>query len=421
MNAKGRIETGTPLEARVQRLFLCQGVFAERGLMMRASPADHKMVTDIDVVAHDYSLNFHHRRTYAECKGGKSRSALDRVIWVRGIKEVIAADHAYLVIDHCDASTVRFARSQGIEILQGAGLAALEGALRISDAFWPGRSNHVAFAPMDAMLRKMPPRPPAESTWAWLRQALDLSTESSALTYSYGRLNALLGVLQECKALALADDTPKNVSEETLLVSFAAATLLVRLSQYILFIAADTLSMSHSARLDYLSERLVSGGLEIGQSRQLLYGALQMVNAQLSMAGVEAAKWNIESMLAPPNYTEPLATVVERVIGDCYRSAMLPLGMELRLFGYGGDESAGGSLLSRARFAHDVTGLVLGFARQSLGVPEALTRGMTGLIGVNPMNPNTRVTRAPTTDTQDGPGGKQQSENVADPGKQSAS
>ena len=72
MPHKNRIETGTPLEARVQRLFMCQGAFAERSLFMRAAPGESKMVTDVDVVAHDYSQNFHHRRTYAECKGGKT-------------------------------------------------------------------------------------------------------------------------------------------------------------------------------------------------------------------------------------------------------------------------------------------------------------------------------------------------------------
>src|SRR3954469_3514174 len=104
-------EKGTNLEARVQRLFMCQGAFAERGLFVRASRGESKLVTDIDVVAHDYSINFHHRRIYAECKGGKHKSSLDRSVWIRGIKEAISADFAYLVIERCDASTMQFAKS----------------------------------------------------------------------------------------------------------------------------------------------------------------------------------------------------------------------------------------------------------------------------------------------------------------------
>ena len=111
-----QFEKGTPLEARIQRLFMCQGAFAERGLLVRAAKGESKLVTDIDVVAHDYSINFHHRRIYAECKGGKNRSPLDRAVWIRGIKEAIAADFAYLVLERCDSSTANFAKSLGVEI-----------------------------------------------------------------------------------------------------------------------------------------------------------------------------------------------------------------------------------------------------------------------------------------------------------------
>lgn len=382
---KTRIEMGPALEARVQRLFMCQGAFAERGLFMRAAAGDAKMVTDIDVVAHDYSINFDHRRLYAECKGGKNASALDRVIWVRGIKEVIEADNAHLVIDHCDLSTARFARSQGIEILQAASIIALEEALRISKDFWPGRSNLRAYAPLEALLKKGPSRPPVESVASWVNRSTEIWRESSALTFSYGRLNALLGLLEECNALPLE---PSTRPEDFKVASFSVAALLVRLSQYILFIAADTLAMSARDRLDYLSERLVSGGLDIGQSRQILQGALQMVNAQLQMAGIDVpAGWNIDNMLTPPPYTRPLAAVVERVISDGHRAVMLPLAMEVRQFGFDGQEDGGGNLVNRARFGNDMASLVIGFVRQSLDVPENLTFGMTPLIeGLNPLH-----------------------------------
>jgi hypothetical protein len=361
---------------------MCQGAFAERGLFMRAGPGDSKMVTDIDVIAHDYSINFHHRRIYAECKGGKHRSALDRVVWVRGIKETLVADDAYLVLDHCDPSTVRFARSQNIEILQESSLETLEDALRIAPDFWPGRCNFLGYKSLEAYLRKVPSRPAVESVGAWLRQAMEVWQESSALTFSYGRLNALLGLLQQCNNLPV---DPSFRPEETEAVSFAVSAMLVRLSQYVLFIASDTLAMTKAERIDYLSERLVSGGLDIGQSRQILSGALQMVNAQLSVAGLEApASWNIDSMLSSPAYTRPLAVVVERVVSDGHRSAMLPVAMELRQFGFNGKESIGGTLLSRARYGSDMAGLVVAFARQSLEVPEMLTRGIAALIpGMN--------------------------------------
>src|SRR5688572_23862871 len=116
-----RIETGAALEARVQRLFMCQGAFAERGLFIRAARGESRLVTDIDVISHDYNINFHHRRIYAECKGGQNIATLDRVVWIRGLKEMVGAEFAYLVLDHCDPNSTQFARSHGVEILTADG------------------------------------------------------------------------------------------------------------------------------------------------------------------------------------------------------------------------------------------------------------------------------------------------------------
>jgi hypothetical protein len=41
---------GIELEARVQRLFLAQGIFAERGLLPSAGDGHRMMATDIDVL-----------------------------------------------------------------------------------------------------------------------------------------------------------------------------------------------------------------------------------------------------------------------------------------------------------------------------------------------------------------------------------
>src|SRR5204863_3066788 len=121
-------ESGTRLEARTQRLFMCQGAFAERGLFIRAGRGSSKLVTDVDVVAHDYNLNLQHRRIYAECKGGRNKSPLDRVVWIRGVREAIQANNAHLVLDHCDWETVQFARTLGVEILQAHSIRSLEAA-----------------------------------------------------------------------------------------------------------------------------------------------------------------------------------------------------------------------------------------------------------------------------------------------------
>ena len=160
------------------------------------------MVTDVDVVAHDYNLNFYHRRLYAECKGGRNKSVLDRVVWVRGVKEMIGADHPHLVIDHCDPVSVQFARTLGVEILQAAGLNALESALRIGPTFWPGRANLAAYQPVEASIKRIVDRSTAGDLSEWLAQASEIWRDASALALSYGKLNSLLGAIESCSAVA---------------------------------------------------------------------------------------------------------------------------------------------------------------------------------------------------------------------------
>ncbi len=364
-------EKGTPLEARIQRLFMCQGAFAERGLLIRAAKGESKLVTDIDVVAHDYSINFHHRRIYAECKGGKNRSPLDRAVWIRGIKEAIAADFAYLVLERCDGSTAGFAKSLGVEILQVPSLVTLETALNIGKNFWPGRSNLLAYTKADDLIKRTIGRNTRGGLSEWLLNALDVWRDASALTFSYGRLNSLLSALEKCGGLVL-----DLSSDENLVINYAVSALLVRLCQYVLFAASDTLAMSHIAREQYLAERLTVGNFDIEQSRSLLESASKMVHAQLVAQGqTPPGSWNVDHLLSAPPYARPFASVVERCISEGDKFRILALSMELRLFGYGGDERESGRLINRIRPAIELTGLVVAFARQSLGVPDEYVRG----------------------------------------------
>lgn len=235
MASRAAFETGAPLEVRRQRLFMCQGAFAERGLFLRAARGSAKRVTDVDVVAHDYNLNFYHRRLYAECKGGRNKSVLDRVVWVRGVKEAIGADHPHLVIDHCDPVTAQFARGLGVEILQATSLAALEAALPIGPSFWPGRANLAAYAPVEEAIKRIIDRSTAGDLSEWLSQASEIWRDASALAFSYGKLNSLLSAITACSTLASRSSAD---ADETSALRYAAAALVVRLSQYALYAAA---------------------------------------------------------------------------------------------------------------------------------------------------------------------------------------
>src|SRR5262249_39658750 len=96
------------------------------------------------------------------------------------------------------------------------------------------------------------------------------------------------------------------------------------------------------------------------------------------------ATWTVDHMLSAPAYAKPFVNVVERVIANGEQSRLLPLAMELRLFGFAGDERGSGRMVARVRQALAPTGLVIAFARQSLGLPESLGSCLaTDVAGVN--------------------------------------
>jgi hypothetical protein len=369
---KNSIETGVALEARIQRLFICQGAFAERALFLRPAKAAANLVTDVDVVAHDYSINFRHTRIYAECKGGRNVCTLDRVVWVRGMMSVLGAERGYLVVDHCNPESSAFAASNRVEILQHTGLHALETALRIGTGFWPGRANFFVYEPIDKAVGKEADGK-SSGLQSWIKEASEIWREASALSFSYGRLNNLLSQVEQ---LSVILKTEAPLSETAPIYAYAVGALLVRLSQYVLFAAADSLGMTKTEREDFIAERLTSGSLGLEQTRKVVCSALKLAKAKLQEHGVEAPpNWDADHLVTPPSYARAFAEVVDRVVADGHRARMLPLALELRLFGYAGDERGSSGLIKRVGFAMPMTGLIRGFAVQSLGLPDTWTQG----------------------------------------------
>jgi len=368
---KRQTQSGAELEARIQRLFMCQGVFAERNLFVRTAGENSNLVTDVDVLAHDYSINFQHRRIYADCRGGTNVRPNERVVWISGMKEVVGAEFAYLVGKRCDSSTILFARRHNVDILDLASLAALEKSLRIGPGFWPGRSNLYTHGNTEELITKVLKNRRAEKFGQWLERATQVWREASALSFSYGRLNSLVSILQEVPEFM----NSRMPNDDESIFRYAVSALLVRLSQYVLFAASDTLSMTKSAREKYIAEKLATGDTGPELSLRLLRGCTKMIDATLKEQGIDIpATWDPERMLKPPPYALSFANMIERIIPEGYQARILPLTMEVSLFGYGGSERDSGGLIRRVKYGVELARIIRAFAIQTLNIPEDIFR-----------------------------------------------
>jgi hypothetical protein len=275
------------------------------------------------------------------------------------------------------------ASANRVEILQHAGLNALENALKINANFWPGRSNFFVYEPLDKAVGQEADKR-GTALQHWIQESCEIWREASALSFSYGRLNNLLTQIERLVEI-LKIEKPTNEIAAT--YHYGVAALLVRLSQYVLYSAADTLGMTKTEREDFIAERLTSGTLGLQQTRKIMRGALNLARAKLKEHEIESPpNWDAEHLVTPPSYARAFTEVVERVVANGHRARMLPLAMELRLYGFAGDERGSSGLVKRVDYALPLTGLIRGFVVQSLGLPESWTQGPVAFVkGINTM------------------------------------
>ena len=113
------LSRGDEIEMRVARLWFWEGYFSRCGIDLRRHyHPEPLIVTDLDLLAYDIGPSLQASRTIGEVKTGTGKSApkpLDRIVWLRGLKELVGADHAELVSSIAPSPRARrLARSIGV-------------------------------------------------------------------------------------------------------------------------------------------------------------------------------------------------------------------------------------------------------------------------------------------------------------------
>src|SRR5690242_20226446 len=193
--------SGSALEARVQRLFLAQGLFAERRLWPSATVDRRMLATDIDVLVSEYASGFHLTRRHAECKTGKL-ALLDRILWLNGVRTLLGADATYLVGRDLDLDASEFARGLSVELITFKHLEAWEGSLGIQPDAWPCRSDIDVYETARERWQELSGEKGADEAWRSLREALAFVEIESWLAFRYRHVNKCLRLFASLATLA---------------------------------------------------------------------------------------------------------------------------------------------------------------------------------------------------------------------------
>lgn len=367
----GQGDLGVELESRVLRLFLAQGIFAERGLFPAATRDRRMLATDIDILVSEYGSGFHLTRHHAECKTGKI-PMLDRVLWLNGVRNLIDADGSYLVGTDLDLDACEFARSINIQLMTIKQLSDWENALAIPADSWPCRSAFGTYEGLKSYTREKLRTLHEMELWRVVKEAVVLVEVDGWLNFRYGLLNRLLRLAED---LAQAYPTAKLDAQGDLCVRYVASAMLVRFCQYLLAICLD-LNLAGVLPMDvggYLHQRLIFGDKAAERPLDLIDGTLSWVKRRMEGKDVKfAEELDARRFATPPPYATEFVHLVERVGQQSDQARFLPIAMEVGQFGREVDLKAFPRLASATTSGERLAGLVRGFWIRALSMPKTI-------------------------------------------------
>lgn len=361
--------SGIGLEARVQRFFLAQGIFAERHLFPTASP-DHRMLaTDIDVLVSEYASGFHITQRHAECKGGKVQ-LLDRILWLSGVRTLLKADGSYLIISSYDKDASNFASALNIQLLTIKQLGEWETSIHIPRDVWPCRSNYQVYDVCRAAWMKMRNIEEQNTDWQLLCEILSFIEIDSWLGFKYRDLNKLMRYLQ-----TISKEYAKSSNEHHILFCrYLVSALLVRLCQYLLAVCYDVSRLPTTDMADYLTQRLSYGDQEPERVSGLIEGTVDWVKKALGEKGIALPpEIDVGRLYEAPPYTKEFLALINRLLQQSNEARYLTIAMETSQF----DTSVITEKFPRLRAATNagdsLASLVRAFVIRVFSVPKELT------------------------------------------------
>lgn len=119
---------GPALEELVREYFARQGYFALRSVPFRVDDED---VTDLDVWLYSRQAASARIRGVVDVKNKKSPKAFERVLWVKGVQEVLKCDRAIIATTDANPALIRFAQAQKIAVLPKSFLDRLSQKLEV--------------------------------------------------------------------------------------------------------------------------------------------------------------------------------------------------------------------------------------------------------------------------------------------------
>lgn len=321
-----QLNRGDTMEMRVARLWFWEGYYSRNGINLRHRyHPETLMVTDIDLLAYDFGASLRVSRTIGEVKTGTGKSApkpLDRIIWLRGLKELVEVEHAELVSSNPPSERARsLARSIGIRAQSEADVERREKHANIADVEEAGSHGVRAFHERLWVHKHCKSDPFLDRAFWFLRSEVWFHDETTACK----RLIGLYGQLA-------SRWTPDIEDGDSRALRWLLAETVSIFTLNVVAVASEALRSAPDFLVARLGERLSGGLAPASAMRQIAKDVDKYLGGILKAANAPASV-TVDAMGAlhpqPPPWTESFADLVSRVARNPEQARRLPRQMDI--------------------------------------------------------------------------------------------
>jgi hypothetical protein len=318
-------DTGEVLEARVAQLWFWEGFYSRSAVdLTRHFDPEPLQVTDLDLLAFDLNPHLSPRKYIGEVKSGTGKNApkaLDRLVWLRGLRELVDAESAELTIAATPSERVR-------EVARSLGLVAQS----VHDFERREQDSVAGFDDCGAQ---------GAGALELRMRVRDICRGDPELERAFGFLRSRIWFLEPFLAVKQVIDIlrrmarrwhPRVQDDEAQALRWILAESVSVLTLNLVIISGHSLTLERPRFSQLVSDRLAEGMIPMPQMRRISDSIDKYVNGVLSAANVppDVRTSAIGAFLPEaPDWAEPLAEVAWRMGRSAIQARSLPRQIDL--------------------------------------------------------------------------------------------
>lgn len=315
------VTKGDQYELRLARLLFFEGAFVKRAIDLNMSFGEGLTVTDLDILAITFSEDFRVFEAIGESKtaqGRKGPKLVDRLLWLVGLRDLVAADAAFVATAKSASDRVRgLARRLGVEVFDEEDVSNRENIVGIDE--------QSPWGPFDPVLLEQ-----QRDVYDAVKGDADLKRIYWFVRSEFWLLDAASGIKRAFGALRLLDRAWKSRPDEmrARALGWLARQVEINLTVGLVRLAGQTYREAPARSSQQLLRDLAAGP-------DISFEALTRISGQVDrfvtslLHELKAEPGQHANALGafhptPPKYAESLIEVVERLAAEPKASTHLP-------------------------------------------------------------------------------------------------